>query len=73
VIVKLFHSLYLLKTELSFAKYFIIYFQELFIQEISKEAYIFTSQSKRKTVQRKDLGKSKLKMEFDIFYSDDNN
>ncbi|KAK2156605.1 hypothetical protein LSH36_209g05064 [Paralvinella palmiformis] len=29
---------------------------ELFIQEISKEAYIFTSQSKRKTVQRKDLG-----------------
>ncbi len=33
-------------------------FQELFIQDLVKEACVFTAQGKRKTVQKKDLGKN---------------
>lgn len=32
------------------------YFQELFLQSMAKDAYNYTQQTKRKTVQRKDMG-----------------
>ena len=37
-----------------------LFMQELFLQDIAKESYTYTMSSKRKTVQRKDMGKDSI-------------
>jgi hypothetical protein len=53
-----------------------VVFQEMFIQELAKEAYNFTMQGKRKTLQHRDLGNILLfkeKVSIKLFNSYKNN